>query len=120
MPPLIDYAGSLERMGGDERLFGEMAGFFLADAPKWLAEVRRGLDTGDAKLVHRSAHSLKGLASNFGAQQAVMAAARVEQLSAGTGDLAPALAAMPTLEQAISELAVALAPYDLSPKTAAG
>ncbi len=111
MQPLFDYAGSLKRMGGDEQLFGEMVGFLSADAPVWLERIRTGLTAGDAKLVHRSAHTLKGLVANFGAQPAVTAASIVEQLALEEPGLERARSALPALEMAIDELQLALAPY---------
>lgn len=119
MATLFDYAGSLDRMGGDEQLFCEMVGFFVADSPIWLEQIRDGLNRGDAKLVHRSAHTLKGLAANFGARQAVIAASRVEQLSQPSSHLGDANEAFPILQAAIGDLRAALAPYYQPPDVAA-
>jgi len=109
--PLFDYQGSLARMGGDEQLFGEMAGFLFADAPRWLGELRKGLERQDLPLVQRSAHTIKGLAGNFGAAPTVAAAARVEKLAREDRDLTAAGQALPALEKALEELQSALAPY---------
>jgi HPt (histidine-containing phosphotransfer) domain-containing protein len=109
--PLFDYQGSLARMGGDEQLFGEMVGFLFADAPRWLDELRKGLDREDLPLVQRSAHTIKGLAANFGATPTVAAAARVEKLAREDRDLVAARQALPALEAALRELETALAPY---------
>lgn len=111
MQPLFDYAGSLKRMGGDEELFGEMVGFLATDAPVWLERIHTGIATGDAKLVHRSAHTLKGLVANFGAQPAMSAAAHVEEVALEDPQLERARGALPALESAIAELQTALAKY---------
>ncbi len=111
MQPLFDYAGSLERMGGDKQLFSEMVGFLMSDAPLWLERIRTGLADGDAKLVHRSAHTLKGLVANFGAKPAISAAALVEQLAVEEPTLEHTRAAVPALETAIEKLQIALAAY---------
>jgi len=111
MQPLFDYAGSLKRMGGDEQLFSEMVGFLADDAPVWLERIRTGLAAGDAKLVHRSAHTLKGLVANFGAQPAIAAASIIEQLALEEPGLERARNALPALETAIDELQLALASY---------
>ncbi len=114
MSSLYDYAGSLERMGGDAQLFREMVGFFVTDAPGWLNQVRLGIERGDATLVHRSAHTLKGLVSNFGAQAAIKAAATVEQRAREDATLASVKPLIPGLETAIQELETALAPFHQS------
>jgi HPt (histidine-containing phosphotransfer) domain-containing protein len=108
---VFDYQGSLERMGDDEQLFGEMVGFLFADTPRWLNELRNGLQRQDAALVQRSAHTLKSLAANFGGAAAVAAAAHVERIAREQRDLAAAAEALPALEAAIQDLEAALAPY---------
>lgn len=118
MPPLFDHAGSLERMGGDEQLFCEMVGFFVTDAPQWLQQTRRGLESGDTNLAHRSAHTLKGLVANFGAAQAMAAAARVEELARNPATLPAAKEVFPSLESAIKDLEAALAAYHPRPNAA--
>jgi two-component system sensor histidine kinase/response regulator len=119
MAAIFDYQGSLERMGGDEQLFCEMVGFLVADGRQWLKELRTALARGDATVAHRSAHTLKGLVSNFGAQTAQSAAFRVEQLARDPVSLPQAIAALPQLEAALEELETALAPYHHPPDVAA-
>ena len=108
---VFDYQGSLERMGGDAQLFGEMGGFFVADTPRWLQELHTGLDRQDLALVQRSAHTLKSLAANFGGAAAVAAAAHIERLAREDRDLTAAKRGLPALEAALRELEGALAPY---------
>lgn len=76
--PVINLAPALERLGNDRQLLREMAQFYLEDAPQLLAELQRGLNEGDVELVTRSAHSLKGLSSNFDGERAQEAARQVE------------------------------------------
>lgn len=87
----IDREGTLERMGGDMRLMRDMAGFFLEDAPA-LMQTIRGQRTGEDAT--RAAHSLRGLASNFGAQCLIDPALKIETSKGTSADL----------EQAINEL----------------
>jgi polar amino acid transport system substrate-binding protein len=108
---VFDYDGSLERMGGDEQLFREMVGFLFADRPRWLGELKSGLERKDCALVERSAHTLKSLAGNFGGAAAAAAAARVERLAKEDASLQHAAQAVPALEAALAELEEALAPY---------
>jgi HPt (histidine-containing phosphotransfer) domain-containing protein len=119
MSGVFDHAGSLERMGGDEQLFSEMVGFFVEDAPRWLAQIKEGIAQGDASLVHRSAHTLKGLVANFGAAAAQSAAGRIETLAQQDPTLQAVASEVPPLEVAIDELHAALAPYHQPPDVAA-
>jgi len=81
MSPIFDYQASLIRMGNDESLLREMASLLLEDGPHRLREAQAGLQSHDAQRVMRAAHTLKGLAANFGAAQAVAAAAKLEDLA---------------------------------------
>jgi len=107
---LLDLQGALRRLDGDRELLAELAQFFLEDSPGLLDRVRDGLRSGDARTVQRAAHSLKGLAANFGAQGAVDAASAVEDCGQ-SGDLAAAAAALPQLERQVGLLQTALAAY---------
>jgi HPt (histidine-containing phosphotransfer) domain-containing protein len=102
-----DYADSLERMGNDERLFQEMVGFLRADSPRWLRTLQAAMRDADYAVVERSAHCLKGLASNFSAVRAVDAADVVERL-AGQVQVSDLPAAIRELEDAFAELLAAL------------
>ena len=48
MLPAFDRVSAIERLGGDEELFSEVAGVFLGDAPKLMAVIRGAVVTGDA------------------------------------------------------------------------
>jgi len=56
----------LERIGGDEQLLHEVTEIFLDETPKLLARLQEAINSGDAGLVERTAHSLKGELSYFG------------------------------------------------------
>lgn len=75
---VFDYSGSMQRMGNDPQLFEEMLGFFREDAPAWLRRLHQAMTNNDLPAVRFAAHTLKGQASNFGAERAVQAAAAVE------------------------------------------
>jgi two-component system, sensor histidine kinase and response regulator len=79
MDTLFDYAGAMQRLGNDEQLFQEMIRILREDAPRRFQELDAGWRSGDLAIVHRAAHSLKGLVSNFGAARAQAAALRLEQ-----------------------------------------
>jgi two-component system, sensor histidine kinase and response regulator len=109
MSEIFDYKGSLHRMGGDHQLFHEMVGLLHADAPQLLGIVTGCFESGDFAGLERAAHTLKGLASNFGGQRAVAAAAEVERL-AKARQSARLPAALDELNAALEELMGALAP----------
>jgi CheY-like chemotaxis protein len=101
--PVLDRQEALARVGGDEHLLSELLLIFAADAPCWLADVRSAIRNGDAQLLRRAAHTLKGAASSLGALQAHSAAARLEDLGrAGRWDGAEAMCI--ELEQALARL----------------
>jgi len=104
-----DHEGSLRRMGDDPELFQEMVGLLRSDAPPLLDALHEAHKAGDAVRMHRAAHTLKGLASNFGAERAVAAAAEAERL-AKANQSAGLPAAIRELEEAIAELIGALTP----------
>jgi two-component system, sensor histidine kinase and response regulator len=115
----VAFPAALRRLEGDVRLFGELAGFFVEDAPVLLEEIRAGLRQHDAKTVERAAHSLKGLVANFDSQAAVASAYAIENL-AHQGRLADVPAEMEGLQREIGRLCDALEPYRAKARGAAG
>ena len=109
MSTIYDHAGSLRRMGNDPKLFDEMVDLLRSDAPPLLSAVLSAHKEGDPPRLHRAAHTLKGLASNFGAERAVTAAAEVERL-AKARQSSGLPAAITELEESLDELIAALAP----------
>ncbi|MBX3450292.1 MAG: response regulator [Planctomycetaceae bacterium] len=75
MGTMIDLPGSLARMGGDVSLLHDMARFFLEDTPEMMTTLENQR-IGD--LAARAAHSIKGLAANFGAAPVVELASQLE------------------------------------------
>jgi signal transduction histidine kinase/CheY-like chemotaxis protein len=55
-----DESTALARLGDDEALMQEMIGIFLEESPKHLATLRQAVEEGNAELIERIAHSLKG------------------------------------------------------------
>ncbi len=72
----FDREAALETVGGDERLLGEVVGMFLDDCPRLLAEIEGAIGRSDAPTLRRLAHTVRGVASNFGTP-AIVAAARI-------------------------------------------
>jgi two-component system, sensor histidine kinase and response regulator len=111
---IFDLEKTLRRLDGNQELYQELIRFFLEDSPVLLNQLHQGYRDQDAKLVERVAHTLKGLAANFGANRAVQSAQRVEQ-AAGTGHLGEGGEAIVRLEQDIVLLQDALQPLTVSP-----
>lgn len=83
---VLDVDATLARLGGDRRLFCDILGFFLEDAPPLLKEVHAAADRSDASAIRSTAHALKGLAAGCGGVRAAQAAQRVEH-AGELGDL---------------------------------
>jgi len=109
MSPIFDYHGSLARMGNDESLLREMASLIAEDGPYRLREALAGLQERDAIRTSHAAHTLKGLAANFGAMRAVAAAAKLEDLSRRE-NWTEAQTVGPNLQAAFQELLQELRP----------
>lgn len=103
----LDYRTALKRLCGDEQLLDDLVQFFLDDSPELLGEARAAIERHDAKALERTAHSLKGLASNFGAEETVNAAAALEEIGRNA-ELAGAESACQTLEWEVSRLTAVL------------
>jgi HPt (histidine-containing phosphotransfer) domain-containing protein len=104
----LDYNAALARVGGDADLLRELAGMFLQEYPKLMNEIRAGLARQDAAGVCNSAHQLKGLLAQFGAETARQAAYGVEQ-PARQGDLEAVARNMLVLEAAMRRIQPELA-----------
>jgi CheY-like chemotaxis protein len=76
----------LDSVMGDRALLAEMAELWLADSTKQESQIRTGLDSGDAIMVQRAAHALKGSVGTFRASAAQDAANQLE-MSAKDGDV---------------------------------
>jgi CheY-like chemotaxis protein len=76
----------LDSVMGDRALLTEMAQLWLADSAKQETHIRNGLDSGDAIMVQRAAHALKGSVGTFQASAAQDAANQLE-ISAKDADL---------------------------------
>jgi CheY-like chemotaxis protein len=96
-----------DRFDGDLDLLRLVAGTFLESTPPLLHDMRQAIAAGDAGSVSRIAHRLRGSLANFGADQAVDAAFRLERMGA-EGDLAGADAVCETLLEGYETLKAGL------------
>ena len=78
--PAFDSENLLTRVGGDRKLLAEIVDIFRVESPRMLADLRRCLETGDARGVMEAAHALKGCVGNFGGRAAADAASALERM----------------------------------------
>lgn len=65
--------GALRRLqddiGGEVAAMAELIETFLADAPRMVTQMRRGVEAGNAREVNHAAHTVKSTAAMFGAAE---------------------------------------------------
>jgi CheY-like chemotaxis protein len=104
----IDTASALARVGGDVELLKEIVALFLKELPTLLTNLREAVTAGDANLIERAAHKLKGSLGIFSARPAFEAASRMEAISKD-GRLSQAELVYAELEKEITRLKSAMA-----------
>jgi two-component system, sensor histidine kinase and response regulator len=90
--PAFDEGGLLELFDGDEEFLDQMLAVFFDSAPKLLAEIGTAVAERDFPRISRASHTLAGVVSNFGAEEAVAAGRRLEALGRQGDAPPPALA----------------------------
>ena len=75
-----DIAQTLERLGGDEKLFHEIVGIFLEDGPKQMTTLRHAIAEGNAADIEKAAHSLKGELGYLGVSEFQQKAHELEEM----------------------------------------
>jgi signal transduction histidine kinase/DNA-binding response OmpR family regulator len=104
-PPIAwDRAKALERVDGDEQLLQEVVQIFLEESPKQLAKLRQAVTVGDADLLERAAHSMKGELGYLAVPDSCQKARVLEQMGR-TRNLEQAAETLAVLETEVSALA---------------
>ena len=80
----IDLEAALDRFDGDNEFLEKMLQEFVESAPKQLEMLEGAIKKGDAKLVEREAHSIKGAAGNLGATGIADVSLKLELLARKT------------------------------------
>ena len=83
---LFDHKLALQRAGGDQELFREVAEILIQFAPEWLENLQDRLSESDLTSVRRIAHTLKNSADNVGGRIAHHAFSEIE-IAAANGSL---------------------------------
>lgn len=74
----LDLTAALDRVEGDRDLFAELVRLFLEECPAAMKEIRQALQNGDAHLLDRLAHTIKGSSASLGANRVSQAALALE------------------------------------------
>jgi len=62
---LIDYAGALDRLGGDAEFLAELLGEMTVQVDSQFEILKEAVQNLDYKKLHNTAHGLKGAAANL-------------------------------------------------------
>jgi HPt (histidine-containing phosphotransfer) domain-containing protein len=93
----LDISAALERVEGDRQLLEELAALFAEESVKNIQGIREAFRAGDAFLLERLAHTIKGASSNIGAMSLSRAALALEE-QARSRDLSKAFERIAALE----------------------
>lgn len=77
----LDWAKTMRQSGGREELAITLSKVFLKELRKLIAQMQDAVAAGDAALLRRAAHTLKGAAGNFGATRLIETAEQIETLA---------------------------------------
>lgn len=109
-PSMLDLDSALNRLDGDMELLRDLARFFQDDQQELMERIEQGAADADGPTLERAAHSLKGLAANFGAQEVVDAALRLEKMGQES-EFGQGPEAISQLKQLLQRLNAELEPY---------
>ena len=99
----IDISAALERLEGDRNLLEELGQLFKDECSKTLDEMRAAIASGDAPLLTRLAHTIKGSSASMSALPLSQVAAQMEKV-AHAGDLADARSLFEKVEKEAGDL----------------
>ena len=103
----FEWDAALERVGGDEAMLRDLAEMFFAECPKLMQQIREHIADADGPELRRAAHTLKGSAHVFGAEEVAEAAHRLEEIGREEA-FADAEEALALLEDEVARLLPAL------------
>jgi len=75
----VDVAAGLQRVAGNNRLYWDLLGQFVAKQKSGCEQITAALESGDRYQAERLAHSLKGAAGNLGIDQIFRSAGSLER-----------------------------------------
>ena len=101
---VLDKHDILERLGGDEEIFTMMLDMYLQDVENNCATLADALASGEALVLQREAHTVKGLLATFSDNAGAAAAFDLEQ-KAKLGDLSGLAGQVAALQARLREVA---------------
>ena len=107
-PRVFDIKDALDRVEGDRDLLEEIVRIFTGECSSNMDAIRQALSAGDAHLLERLAHTIKGASANLSASAVSAAALKLEKLAAA-GNLADAREWVDKLQHEIGRLLPELA-----------
>jgi HPt (histidine-containing phosphotransfer) domain-containing protein len=107
---LFDEAELLERVDNDVEFLADTVQMLESDGRALMVELKAAVAAGDAPTVGRTAHTLKGMISNF-CSPAVQALALAAETGGKAGDVAGAAAASAKLEPELEALTAELVAF---------
>jgi two-component system, sensor histidine kinase and response regulator len=107
-PRVFDVNDALDRVEGDHDLLEEIIRIFRGECSSNMDAIRRAVAAGDAHLLERLAHTIKGASANLSAVVVSDAAFKLEKLAAA-GNLANAGESIDKLQREIDRLLPELA-----------
>lgn len=107
-PTVFDSDGTLRRLGGDTSLLSDLVQLYDEDSPALLTRIAAGVQTRRSEEIRHAAHSLRGLAANFGASALSDPLLHLEE-AAMEGRLDDALNLLNQVQQESARLQKALA-----------
>lgn len=104
---VLDRSSILDRLGGDLEIYAIMVETYVQDVDSNCAALAAALAAGDARVLQREAHTVKGLLASF-SDEAGAAAALALESRARTGNLLGLEGAVAGLAQRLQEVKAAL------------
>ena len=79
---LYNRAEALERLGGDEEIFAEVANLFVAESANYCSALEAALVAADVEVLRREAHTVKSMLATFSYESGRELAMQLEHLAA--------------------------------------
>jgi len=102
-----DRGKTLERLGGDEKLFHEVIGIFLEEVPQHMACLKQAIVQQNAKAIEEVSHKLKGELGYLGIAEVSQIVRELEELGRNS-DPGGAAGLYPVFEAQLSEVLTAM------------
>lgn len=104
---VLDKKSILDRLGGDEDIYLMMVDMFLEDVDNNCGALAAALASGDAAVLQREAHTVKGLLATFSDDEGAALASAIEN-QARQGNIATQAEAVAGVQQRMRDVAVVL------------